>query len=141
MKKFDLHPTLIKDTFTVADLNLCKLLLMNDSNYPWFILVPRIDNVSELFELNKIDRQFLNEEIDEISKRLLLYFSAKKMNVATIGNIVSQLHVHVIARKVSDPAWPNPIWNNVDIVPYKDEEKIKLIKNIKKITQDLIIND
>jgi len=141
MNDFELHPRLVKDTFAVANLNLCKLLLMNDSNYPWFILVPRIKNISELFELIKVDRQSLNNEIDELSKRLSLYFNAKKMNVAAMGNIVPQLHVHVIVRKKTDAAWPNPVWNNVDIVPYKEKDSIKLIKNVKSIIQDLITND
>ena len=141
MKEFKLHPRLIKDTYNVANLNLCKLLLMNDSNYPWFILVPRVDGISELFELTKLDRQSVNNEVDELSRRLLLHFNAKKMNVAAIGNIVPQLHVHVIVRKETDSAWPNPVWNNVDTVPYNNKDSIKLIKNIKLIIQDLIIND
>ena len=141
MNDFKLHPRLVKDTYAVANLNLCKLLLMNDSNYPWFILVPCIKNISELFELTKVDRQSLNNEVDELSRRLSLYFNAKKMNVAAMGNIVPQLHVHVIVRKKTDAAWPNPVWNNVDIVPYKEKDSIKLIKNVKSIIQDLITND
>ena len=141
MKKFNLHPRLARDTYAVANLNLCKLLLMNDSNYPWFILVPRIKNISELFELNKLDQSLLNQEVNEVSKRLSLHFNAKKMNVAAIGNIVPQLHIHVIARKETDAAWPNPIWNNVDIVPYKKNISLELIKDIKIIIEDLIVND
>ena len=141
MNDFELHPRLVKDTFAVANLNLCKLLLMNDSNYPWFILVPRIKNISELFELTKVDRQSLNIEVDELSRRLSLHFNAKKMNVAAMGNIVPQLHIHVIVRKETDAAWPNPIWNNVDIAPYKKNISIELIKDIRIIFEDLIVND
>ena len=141
MIDFELHPRLVNDTYIVANLNLCKLLLMNDSNYPWFILVPRIENISELFHLTKVDRQSLNNEVDELSRRLLLHFNAKKMNVAAIGNIVPQLHVHVIVRKENDAAWPNPIWNNVDITPYKKNISEALIKDIKIIIEDLIVND
>jgi diadenosine tetraphosphate (Ap4A) HIT family hydrolase len=141
MNDFELHPRLVKDTFAVANLNLCKLLLMNDSNYPWFILVPRIKNISELFELTKVDRQSLNNEVDELSRRLSLHFNAKKMNVAAMGNIVPQLHIHVIVRKETDAAWPNPIWNKVDIAPYKKNISIELIKDIKIIIEDLIVND
>ena len=140
MKKFNLHPRLARDTLSVVDLNLCSLLLMNDSNYPWFILVPRRDNISELFELNKLDQSLLNKEVNEVSTRLSLHFNAKKMNVAAIGNIVPQLHIHVIARYETDPAWPNPIWNNVDIIPYTDDISLNLIKDIKLIIQDLIID-
>ena len=141
MNDFELHPRLVKDTFAVANLNLCKLLLMNDSNYPWFILVPRIKNISELFELTKVDRQSLNIEVDELSRRLSLHFDAKKMNVAAMGNIVPQLHIHVIVRKETDAAWPNPIWNKVDIAPYKKNISIELIKDIRIIFEDLIVND
>jgi len=141
MKDFELHPRLVKDTYAVANLNLCRLLLMNDSNYPWFILVPRIENITELFHLTKVDRQSLNNEVDELSRRLLLHFNAKKMNVAAMGNIVTQLHVHVIVRKETDAAWPNPIWNNVDIIPYEKNISDNLIKDIKIIIEDLIVND
>jgi len=140
MKDFELHPRLVKDTYAVANLNLCRLLLMNDSNYPWFILVPRIENITELFHLTKVDRQSLNNEVDELSRRLLLHFNAKKMNVAAMGNIVTQLHVHVIVRKETDAAWPNPIWNNVDIIPYEKNISDNLIKDIKIIIEDLIVN-
>ena len=141
MNDFELHPRLVKDTLAVANLNLCKLLLMNDSNYPWFILVPRIKNISELFELTKVDRQSLNNEVDVLSRRLSLHFNAKKMNVAAMGNIVPQLHIHVIVRKETDAAWPNPIWNKVDIAPYKKNISIELIKDIRIIFEDLIVND
>ena len=141
MKDFELHPRLLKDTYAVANFNLCRLLLMNDSNYPWFILVPRIENISELFELTKVDRQLLNNEVDELSRRLSLHFNAKKMNIAAIGNIVPQLHIHVIVRKETDAAWPNPIWNNVDIVPYKKNISDNLIKDMKLIIEELIVND
>ena len=141
MNDFELHPRLVKDTYAVANLNLCKLLLMNDSNYPWFILVPRIKNISELFELTKVDRQSLNNEVDVLSRRLSLHFNAKKMNVAAMGNIVPQLHIHVIVRKETDAAWPNPIWNKVDIAPYKKNISEVLIKDIKIIIDDLIVND
>ncbi len=141
MKDFELHPRLASDTYAVSNLNLCKLLLMNDSNYPWFILVPRRKNISELFELTKVDRQSLSNEVDELSKRLSLHFNAKKMNVAAMGNIVPQLHIHVIVRKETDAAWPNPIWNNVDIVPYEKNISDDLIKDIKIVIEDLIVND
>ena len=141
MNDFELHPRLVKDTLAVANLNLCKLLLMNDSNYPWFILVPRLKNISELFELTKVDRQSLNNDVDELSRRLSLHFNARKMNVAAMGNIVPQLHIHVIVRKETDAAWPNPIWNIVDIVPYKKNISIELIKDIRIIIEDLIVND
>ena len=138
MKEFKLHPRLIKDTFHIIDLKLSRLLLMNNSNYPWFILVPTRKNITELYELEKKDRLELNSEIDTISKKLSIHFNAKKMNIAALGNIVPQLHIHIIVRKENDAAWPNPVWNNTDIIPYKESLSFKLVKDIRKLLGDLI---
>ena len=138
MKEFKLHSRLIKDTFYIIDLKLSKLLLMNDSNYPWFILVPTRKNITELYELEKKDRLELNSEIDIISKKLSIHFDAKKMNIAALGNIVPQLHIHIIVRKENDAAWPNPVWNNTDTIPYKESISFKLVKDIRKLLGDLI---
>ena len=138
MKEFKLHPRLIKDTFHIIDLKLSRLLLMNDSNYPWFILVPTRKNITELYELEKKDRLELNSEIDTISKKLSIHFNAKKMNIAALGNIVPQLHIHIIVRKENDAAWPNPVWNNTDTIPYKESISFKLVKDIRKLLGDLI---
>ena len=138
MKEFKLHPRLIKDTFHIIDLKLSRLLLMNDSNYPWFILVPKRKNITELYELEKKDRLELNSEIDIISKKLSIHFDAKKMNIAALGNIVPQLHIHIIVRKENDAAWPNPVWNNTDTIPYKESISFKLVKDIRKLLGDLI---
>ena len=138
MKEFKLHPRLIKDTFNIIDLKLSRLLLMNDSNYPWFILVPTRKNITELYELEKKDRLELNSEIDIISKKLSIHFDAKKMNIAALGNIVPQLHIHIIVRKENDAAWPNPVWNNTDTILYKESFSFKLVKDIRKLLGDLI---
>ena len=138
MKEFKLHPRLIKDTFHIIDLKLSRLLLMNNSNYPWFILVPTRKNITELYELEKKDRLELNSEIDTISKKLSIHFNAKKMNIAALGNIVPQLHIHIIVRKENDAAWPNPVWNNTDTIPYKESLSFKLVKDIRKLLGDLI---
>ena len=138
MKEFKLHPRLIKDTFHIIDLKLSRLLLMNNSNYPWFILVPTRKNITELYELEKKDRLELNSEIDTISKKLSIHFNAKKMNIAALGNIVPQLHIHIIVRKENDAAWPNPVWNNTDTIPYKENFSSKLVKDIRKLLGDLI---
>ena len=138
MKEFKLHPILIKDTFHIIDLKLSRLLLMNNSNYPWFILVPTMKTITELYELEKKDRLELNSEIDTISKKLSIHFNAKKMNIAALGNIVPQLHIHIIVRKENDAAWPNPVWNNTDIIPYKESLSFKLVKDIRKLLGDLI---
>ena len=121
MKEFNLDRKLEADTIFIKDFTLCKLLLMNDSNYPWFILVPRKHDISELFELSKTEQEILISEISQLSKIIKKQFSAHKINVATLGNMVKQLHIHVIARFTDDPAWPHPIWGRAEAIPYQDE--------------------
>ncbi|SIQ29804.1 HIT domain-containing protein [Marinobacterium stanieri] len=120
--EFELDPRLVTDTIAIGDFPLCRLLLMNDSQYPWFILVPRRAGVTELYHLPANEQQQLIHEASELSETLADLFQARKMNVATLGNMVPQLHMHVIARKESDPAWPGPVWGKVPAVPYAPEE-------------------
>jgi diadenosine tetraphosphate (Ap4A) HIT family hydrolase len=119
---FELHTQLIKDSATVGDLGLCRVLLSNDAQYPWLILVPRRQEVVELFELSRIDQQQLLDEISNVSAALAGHFRADKMNVAALGNVVPQLHIHVIARFTDDPAWPRPVWGVKPAVPYADAD-------------------
>jgi diadenosine tetraphosphate (Ap4A) HIT family hydrolase len=107
---FALDPRLQQDTLPIGDFPLCRLLLSNDSNYPWFILVPRRENISELFQLDDADQQQLWKETTALAETLKDSFDADKLNVATLGNVVSQLHMHVIVRKREDAAWPAPVW-------------------------------
>lgn len=107
---FVLDSRLEQDTLLLGDFPLCRLLLMNDAQYPWFILVPRREEVSELFQLDTADQQALWQEATSLAETVKDTFGADKMNVATLGNVVSQLHVHVIARRRDDPAWPGPVW-------------------------------
>lgn len=107
---FALDPRLQQDTLPIGDFPLCRLLLSNDANYPWFILVPRRENISELFQLDDRDQQQLWKETTALAETLKDSFDADKMNVATLGNVVSQLHMHVIVRKRDDAAWPAPVW-------------------------------
>jgi diadenosine tetraphosphate (Ap4A) HIT family hydrolase len=109
---FRLHAQLEKDTVPVGDLTLCRVLLMNNANYPWVILVPRREDVSELFQLTAQDQQQLMVEMSEVSAALAAHYRADKMNVAALGNVVPQLHVHVIVRYQDDPAWPRPVWGS-----------------------------
>lgn len=115
---FELHPQLDKDCMTVGDFLLCKLLLSNDSHYPWFILVPRRMGVTEVFELNQEDQWQLQQESVHLSQVLYNTFKADKLNVAALGNMVSQLHVHHIVRYRNDPAWPAPVWGKFPATPY-----------------------
>lgn len=119
---FALDPRLQQDTFPIGDFPLCRLLLSNDSNYPWFILVPRRDDISEIFQLNAADQQLLWQETTALAKVLKDSFDADKLNVAALGNVVSQLHMHVIVRKREDAAWPAPVWGKHPAKPYSADQ-------------------
>jgi diadenosine tetraphosphate (Ap4A) HIT family hydrolase len=115
---WSLHPQLACDTAPVGDLALARVLAMNDANYPWVILVPRRAGVVEIFDLDEADRGRLMAEIAQVSAVLKQLTACDKLNVAAIGNIVPQLHVHVVARRTSDAAWPKPVWGAVPARPY-----------------------
>ena len=121
-----LHSTLERDTVAVGDLPLCRVLLINDANYPWLLLVPRRENVGEIVDLEYIEQAQLMSEIAHASRTLKAITKCDKTNVAALGNVVPQLHVHVIARFRSDPAWPKPVWNAVPARAY-DEAGLKKI--------------
>ena len=122
MSGFVLHPQLAADTQHVASLPLCEALLMNDANYPWLILVPRVADACELLDLGEDDRTRLWREIDVASQVLREQFAPDKINIASLGNVVSQLHVHVIARFKDDAAWPKPVWGAQPARPYAANE-------------------
>jgi diadenosine tetraphosphate (Ap4A) HIT family hydrolase len=107
---WSLHPQLLADTVAVGDLALSRVLLTNDANYPWLILVPRRAGVTELIDLDEQDRRQLTTEIDAAARALKSITECEKLNVAALGNVVAQLHVHVIGRRHSDKAWPKPAW-------------------------------
>lgn len=130
---FEIHPQLKNDCIVLGRFELCILQLMNDSNYPWFILVPQRENVKEIFQLDESDQQQLFREITLFSEQLSLLFKPEKINVAALGNVVPQLHVHVIARYKDDPAWPAPVWGKVPAKAYTDEEKQNLIMKVKEM--------
>ncbi len=129
---FVLDTRLEQDTLSIGDFRLCRLLLMNDSSYPWFILVPRLEEVSEVFQLATADQKLLWEEVTALAEIVKDTFGADKMNVATLGNVVAQLHVHVIARRRDDATWPAPVWGRQPAVPYS-EEQIHAIRNKLKL--------
>ncbi len=107
---FRLDPRLEADTFPVGDLALCTVRLMNDARFPWLILVPRRPDLAELIDLDGPARAQLTEEIDAASRVLKAATACEKLNVAALGNMVRQLHIHVIARTATDAAWPGPVW-------------------------------
>ncbi len=119
---FDLDPRLQQDTLVLGDFALCRLLLMNDSTYPWLILVPRRESVSEVFQLTIDEQQQLWRETALLAETLKDAFVADKMNIATLGNVVSQLHMHVVVRRRDDAAWPAPVWGRQPAVPYSQEQ-------------------
>lgn len=118
MPDFTLHPQLVADTVEVGDLALCRVLLSNDANYPWLILVPRRPDIVELIDLTAVDRAALSAEIDAAARALKATVPCDKLNVAALGNMVPQLHVHIIARRHGDPAWPKPVWGAVPAIAY-----------------------
>lgn len=119
---FALDPRLQQDTLVIGDFPLSRLLLSKDSNYPWFILVPRREDISEIFQLSVADQQQLWQETTTLAEILKDSFDADKLNIAALGNVVSQLHMHVIVRKRDDAAWPAPVWGKHAATPYDAEQ-------------------
>lgn len=119
---FALHPRLTADTAFVTDWPLSRVLLMNDARYAWIVLVPRVRSVTQVHELTPADRGLLIEEIARASAALKKATGATKINVGALGNIVPQLHVHVVARSPGDPAWPGPVWGHSPAQAYGASE-------------------
>jgi diadenosine tetraphosphate (Ap4A) HIT family hydrolase len=130
---FTLHTRLAEDCIAVGDFPLCRLLLMNDTNYPWFILVPRREGIREIFELSDDDQKQLLWECSHLSKIIAEHFSADKMNVAALGNMVPQLHIHHIVRFTSDPAWPEPVWGHAPAKAYSGREIDALLSSLREV--------
>ena len=128
---FQLHERLQQDCIAIGRFNLCQLLMMNDSQYPWFILVPERADIKEIYQLNNADRQFLNQESCLLAENMAELFNADKMNIAAIGNLVPQLHIHHIVRYKTDKAWPAPVWGKFVAQPYTDEQISELTAEVK----------
>jgi diadenosine tetraphosphate (Ap4A) HIT family hydrolase len=119
MLPFTLSPQLEKDTLFIHDLRLSSLRLMNDTRFPWFVLVPRRANLREWVDLLPGDQRTLMREINSVSRMMQKMFNPDKLNIAALGNMVPQLHIHIIARFTNDAAWPKPVWGVGDAVPYE----------------------
>jgi diadenosine tetraphosphate (Ap4A) HIT family hydrolase len=117
-----IHPQLMQDCQLLGKFTLCHLLLMRDANYPWCILVPDRDDISEIHQLSETDQQQLLRESSLLSVAMESAFSPDKLNIAALGNVVPQLHLHHIARYRSDAAWPAPVWGRVPAKPYLEYE-------------------
>jgi len=136
---FSLDSRLHQDTHVIGDFPLSRLLLSNDANYPWFILVPRREAISELFQLNDTDQFQLWQETTFLAQVLKEVYAADKMNVATLGNVVAQLHMHVIVRHTDDAAWPAPVWGKVAAKPYGVEQLAKVRAQLREVlTSDFV---
>lgn len=120
MNSFELDPILERDSLYLTDLNLCQLRLIKDGELDWFLLVPKRNNLNELIDLDREEQIHLMEEIDYISRLLKSHTTFDKLNIGSLGNVVSQLHIHIIARKSTDRAWPSAIWGTVSKINFHD---------------------
>ena len=119
-QSFVLHEKLEADTIPLGVSRLCEVRLMNDSHWPWVLLVPRVSGVREIYELPKQQQLRLAEESSLLGEGMMKAFAGDKFNVAALGNMVPQLHLHHIVRFEGDPAWPGPVWGKVTPTPYDD---------------------
>jgi len=131
---FQLHPRLRQDCISIGRLDLCQLLMMNDNQYPWFILVPEKADIKEIYQLSKPEQRTLLEESSYLAENLAALYKADKMNIAAIGNLVPQLHIHHIVRYRSDKAWPDPVWGKFAAIPYTQQQ---IADNLTRIKEQL----
>ncbi|HXJ02378.1 MAG TPA: HIT family protein [Micropepsaceae bacterium] len=132
---FTLHPRLAADTAIIADWPLSRVLVMNDKRFAWVILVPRRSDVSEIFDLDEAARIVLTNEITRVAERLKSWARTRggcdKINIGMIGNLVPQLHIHVVARTKSDPAWPGTVWGVGKAIPYGAAELARVVTELR----------
>jgi diadenosine tetraphosphate (Ap4A) HIT family hydrolase len=127
-----LHPQLEADTTPIGDLPLSRVLLSNDANYPWLILVPRLPAIVEIIDLEENAQNQLTAEIARVSTALKAVTACDKLNVAAIGNVVPQLHVHVVARFRTDITWPKPVWGAAPARPYDETVRARLAADLRQ---------
>ena len=128
---FQLHERLQQDCLPIGRVSLWQLLMMNDSQFPWFILVPERPDIKEIYQLTVADRQLLSEESCFLAENMALLFKADKMNMAAIGNMVPQLHIHHIVRYQTDKAWPAPVWGKFSAEAYTEQKIIELTDKVR----------
>lgn len=127
---YHLHSRLADDTLLIGQFNLSDVRLMNDARYPWVVLVPRKEGVTESYQMTLDEQQQLMRESAFVAQQLANLVNADKMNVAALGNVVSQLHVHHIARYRADESWPSPVWGQGEPVPYQQAEAQAVIEQL-----------
>ena len=130
---FVLDERLEKDSAPVLSMSDYELRLMNDSRYFWLIYIPKQPAAVEIFDLSLKQQSIIWNTVSDIAKKLKLFANSDKMNIATLGNVVSQLHIHIIGRHIDDAAWPKPVWGQGQAVPYSDDALKKLTSDIKQL--------
>ena len=140
MSIFQLHPRLQHDCFIVGNFGLSQLLMMNDNQYPWFILVPRRVEIKEIHQLEEADRQMLLTESCVLAKTMEQIYQPDKLNIAAIGNLVPQLHVHHVARYQTDKTWPAPIWGKLPAQPYTQQQAELQINRLRDALAENLLN-
>jgi diadenosine tetraphosphate (Ap4A) HIT family hydrolase len=127
-----LHSQLEKDTINIGDLPLSRVLVIKDANYPWLLLVPRRPDISEIIDLDEVEQAQLMTEITRVSRALKDVTKCDKLNIAALGNAVPQLHVHIIARRTSDAAWPRPVWGAAQALDHDPQEVAAFISALRR---------
>ncbi len=133
MDNWSLNRQLEQDTINIGDLPLSRVLVVNDANYPWLMLVPRRPDAKDLIDLNEVEQGQLMTEINRVARALQNITKPDKLNIAALGNMVPQLHVHVIARRTSDPAWPRPVWGVVPPLAHDPQEIEHFIRALRRL--------
>jgi diadenosine tetraphosphate (Ap4A) HIT family hydrolase len=130
-QEISLDPRLAADSVAIGNLALCEVRLQDDARFAWLVLVPKRENATELFELSSADRTLAMEEVAQCSAALRAVTQCLKINVGALGNVVRQLHIHVVARNEGDAAWPGPVWGAGTRVPYSETAKAELIARLR----------
>lgn len=130
MSSFQLDDRLARDSELVVSLDVCQLRLMRDSRWPWLVLVPEREGLTEIFDLPALDQSMLFVEMNMVAAALKRVTGAEKINVGALGNIVRQLHIHVVARSTGDENWPGPVWGFGKAVPYDEQAKAAFVRKI-----------
>lgn len=136
--RFALDPRLVVGTHEIGELPLSRIVLMDDARFPWLILIPRIAGARELVDLDEGDQRALLAEINLVGRTLETMFKPDKLNIAALGNVVPQLHVHVIARFSGDAAWPQPVWGRGEPLVYADTERASRIAGIRAALREVL---
>ncbi|WP_035572256.1 HIT domain-containing protein [Halomonas halocynthiae] len=130
MPSFTPDARLVADSHLVAELPLCQLRMMNDQRYVWLILIPRYADIHEVYELSAADQRQLWQEGTLLGQAIKQHFAGDKLNIATLGNVVSQLHLHVVLRHQRDPAWPGPVWGHSPAEPYTNTRQSEMRRQL-----------